>query len=113
MQNVSEVFQRNWIECHANDGIQLNKPVSAPVHLSLPYLRCLSSCNVYASCCLNLEPRLRNSAQLNKALLLWCASQLYQGKLCKMRGGVWSCHVSAYLWMLTMQAANDCMIFTF
>ncbi|DBB02500.1 hypothetical protein WJX82_002641 [Trebouxia sp. C0006] len=25
--NVSEVFQRNWIECHANDGIQLNKPV--------------------------------------------------------------------------------------
>ncbi|KAL0028744.1 hypothetical protein WJX79_004058 [Trebouxia sp. C0005] len=27
MQNVSEVFQRNWIECHANDGIQLNKPV--------------------------------------------------------------------------------------
>ena len=28
LQNVSEAFQRNWIDCHTNDGIQLNKPVS-------------------------------------------------------------------------------------
>lgn len=27
LQNVTEAFQRNWIECHADDGVQLNKPV--------------------------------------------------------------------------------------
>lgn len=24
---MTEAFQRNWIECHANDGVLLNKPV--------------------------------------------------------------------------------------
>ncbi len=54
MQNVSEVFQRNWIECHANDGIQLNKPVSAPVQLSPLIL--LLSMNMQRLCKLLLEP---------------------------------------------------------
>ena len=30
LQNVSETFQRNWFDCHADNGIQLNKPVSQP-----------------------------------------------------------------------------------
>jgi len=49
---VSEVFQRNWIECHANDGVQLNKPVSAPVQLSI-LLLCM---DMQCLCKLLLEP---------------------------------------------------------
>lgn len=42
VQNVTEVFQRNWIDCHTNNGIQLNKPVSLGLVLNLLYVLCIA-----------------------------------------------------------------------
>lgn len=34
---MTEAFQRNWIECHANDGVLLNKPVTLTSSVSHTY----------------------------------------------------------------------------